>query len=61
MNKAATLEAERDADYQAQAEYYLAEANKILKRLADERIRSNRRHRSSPNILTTVKAILGKK
>jgi hypothetical protein len=60
MSKAATLTAERDSDYQAQAEHYLAETNRILKRLANERVRHDRRRASSTDILTAVKAILRK-
>ncbi len=58
MSKAATLTTEREADYQAQAEHYLAETNRILKRLANERTRHDRRRVSSPDILAAVKAIL---
>jgi hypothetical protein len=59
MSKAATVEtAEREASYQAQAEHYLAETNRILKRLAQERSRNDRRRDQAPNILTVVKSIL---
>jgi hypothetical protein len=59
MSKAATVEtAERQASYQAQAEHYLAETNRILKRLALERSRNDRRRDETPNILTVVKSIL---
>jgi hypothetical protein len=59
MSKAATMEtAEREANYQAQAEHYLAETNRILKRLAQERSRHDRHHEESPSILATVKSIL---
>jgi hypothetical protein len=60
MKRAPQLEKESDAFYRAQAEYYLAEINKILKRLADERIRSNRRDNSAsdPNIVAKIKSIL---
>jgi hypothetical protein len=59
MSKAATVETtEREAGYQAQAEHYLAETNRILKRLANERLRHERRDSETPNILATVKSIL---
>jgi hypothetical protein len=59
MSKAATMEtAEREANYQAQAEHYLAETNRILKRLAHERSRHDRRCDETPNIVATVKSIL---
>jgi hypothetical protein len=59
MSKAATVQnAERDASYQAQAEHYLAETNRIIKRLANERSRHNRRRDANSNILATVKSIL---
>jgi hypothetical protein len=59
MSKAATMEtSERDASYQAQAEQYLAETNRILKRLAHERLRHARRRDTTPDILATVKSIL---
>jgi hypothetical protein len=59
MSKAATLQtAEREAGYQAQAEYYLAETNRIIKRLANERARHGRRRDGHPNILEQVKTIL---
>ena len=59
MSKAAIIAAsEQDADYQAQAETYLAETNRILKRLASERGRHERRRAVAPSILATVKAIL---
>ena len=50
--------AEREANYQAQAEHYLAETNRILKRLAHERSRHDRRCDETPNIVATVKSIL---
>ena len=40
--------AEREAYYQAQAAYYLAETNRIIKRLANERLRHNRRRVENP-------------
>jgi hypothetical protein len=59
MSKASTIEtAEREATYQAQAEHYLAETNRILKRLANERLRHGRRRNATPGILATVKSIL---
>jgi glucose-6-phosphate dehydrogenase assembly protein OpcA len=59
MSKAATIEtAERQATHQAQAEHYLAQANRILKRLSHERLRHDRRRAETPDILTTVKSIL---
>ena len=59
MSKAAIIiSPEREAGYQAQAERYLAETNRILKRLASERGRHERRRTVAPSILTTVKAIL---
>ena len=50
--------AERKASYQAQAEHYLAETNRILKRLANERLRHSRRPEETPDILATVKYIV---
>jgi hypothetical protein len=59
MSKAASLAiTEREAGYQAQAEHYLVETNRILKRLASERSRHARRRDQTPNILATVKCIL---
>jgi hypothetical protein len=59
MSKAATLQnAEREACYQARAEHYLAETNRIIKRLANERSRHSRRRNEHPTILATVKSIL---
>jgi hypothetical protein len=59
MRKAAPVEtADRQASYQAQAEHYLAETNRILRRLAQERSRHDRRRDETPNILATVKSIL---
>ena len=57
MSKAAIM-SEQEAGYQAQAELYLVETNRILKRLASERERHERRRAATPNILTTIKAIL---
>ena len=59
MSKAAIMEtAEREASYQARAEHYLAETNRILKRLANERLRHSRRREETPDILAAVKSIL---
>ena len=59
MSKAAALTlSPRDEMYKAQAEHYLAETNKILKRLADEEKRESRKRRQRPNILDEVRAIL---
>ena len=49
---------EREASYRAKAEHYLAETNKILKRLANERLRHERRREEVSDIRTTIKAIL---
>ena len=57
MSKAAIM-SEQEAGYQAQAQLYLAETNRILKRLASERERHERRRAAAPSILTAVKAIL---
>jgi hypothetical protein len=59
MSKAAiSATTEREASYQAQVEHYLAETNRILKRLAIERSRHDRRRNQAPNILAIVKGIL---
>ncbi len=59
MNKAAIRKMpEREANCQARAEHYLAETNRILKRLAHERSRYDRRRDEAPNILAVVKSIL---
>jgi len=57
MNKAAAL-TDRDAQHKAQAESHLAEAQRVLKELAAERRRHERRNASRPNIVAEVKAIL---
>ena len=57
MIKAAIL-SEQEAGYQAQVEHCLTETNRILKRLASERERHERRRPAAPNILTAIKAIL---
>lgn len=59
MSKAATIEINaRDTEFQAQAVHYLAETNRILKRLARERTRHARRPQPATNIVSEVKAIL---
>jgi hypothetical protein len=59
MSKAASVApSEREASYRAKAEHYLAETNKILKRLANERLRHERRREEVSDIRTTIKAIL---
>ena len=59
MSKAAALTlSPRDEMYKAQVEHYLAETNKILKRLAAEEKREARKRRERPNILEEVRAIL---
>jgi len=57
MSKAATLNG-NEAQYKAQAEHYLAETQKILRRLAAERQRAGRRSRPQANLLDQVKEIL---
>jgi hypothetical protein len=59
MNKNATLVlSEKDAAYQAQADRYIADSLKILKKLETERKRSNASRKEESNILADVKAIL---
>lgn len=59
MSKAAALEStDRDAHYRAQAEHYLTETNRILKRLASERTRHARRQAPATSIVAEVRAIL---
>jgi len=59
MSKAATIEtAERQATYKAQAEHYLVETNRILKRLSRERLRHDQRRPETTDILAIVKSIL---
>ena len=59
MSKAAAVElSERDHEFQARAAHYLAETNRILKRLARERLRHARRPARATNIVAEVKAIL---
>ena len=57
MNKAAAL-TQQEAHYKTRAEHYLAEAQKILRQLANERQREARRRRTEPNIVEQVKTIL---
>lgn len=57
MSKAVVMSKE-DAHYKALAERYLAEANKILKKLAADRKKEARRKKPQTNILEEVKAIL---
>jgi hypothetical protein len=57
MSKTATLNG-HEAHYEAKAKHYLAETQKILRRLATERQRAARRPRSQTNLLTEVKEIL---
>jgi hypothetical protein len=57
MSKTATLNG-REAQYEAQARHYLAETQKILRRLATERQRAASRARPQTSLLTEVKEIL---
>jgi hypothetical protein len=57
MSKAATVNG-NEAQYEAQAKHYLAETQKILRRLATERQRSARRVRPQTSLLDEVKEIL---
>ena len=57
MNKAATLTSE-EAEHKARAEQYLAETQRILRELATERRRDERRRAARPSIVMEVKAIL---
>jgi len=57
MNKAATISS-REAAYKAQAEHYLAEAQRILRKLAAARRREKRGPVARRSILEEVKAIL---
>jgi hypothetical protein len=62
MSKAVTLTVQ-EASYKERAEYYLAETQKILRRLAADRQREERRRQDRPrekssNILSEIKAIL---
>ena len=59
MSKEAVLEStSRNSHYRAQAKRYLTETNRILKRLANERRRHDRRRKTQPNIVEEAKAIL---
>ncbi|MBI3416330.1 MAG: hypothetical protein HY043_13630 [Verrucomicrobia bacterium] len=57
MSKTATLSG-HEAHYEAQAKHYLAETQKILRRLATERQRAARRSRPQTSLLAEVKEIL---
>ena len=57
MSKAATLNTD-EAQEKMRAKSYLAETQRILRRLASERRREQRRRVSHPDIVTKVKAIL---
>ena len=57
MSKAATL-SNQEAHYQALAQGYLVETQRILRQLAAERRREQRRRSARPSIVTEVKAIL---
>jgi hypothetical protein len=57
MSKVETLNG-HEAEYHALAKHYLAETQKILRRLASERRRSARHPRPDTNLLDEVKRIL---
>ena len=57
MSKAATLNGQ-EAHYKARAEHYLAETQKILRQLANERQRAARRPRPQSSLVEQVKEIL---
>ena len=57
MSKAAAL-SDQEAHHKARAEHYLAETQKILRRLASERQRTSRRSRPQSSLLEQVKEIL---
>ena len=57
MNRTMTLTSQESL-HKAHAESYLAEARRILRQLASERRREERRRTSRPDILAEVKAIL---
>ena len=57
MSKAATL-TNSEAHYKTQAEHYLAETQKILRRLATERQRAARRQRAQSSLVEQVREIL---
>ena len=59
MNKTlAITTTPRDAHYKAQAEHYLTETRKVLKKLATERERESRRRQARTSIVDEVRAIL---
>jgi hypothetical protein len=57
MNKVATLTS-HEAQDKARAESYLAETQRILRQLAADRRREQRRRVQRPSIVAEVKAIL---
>ena len=57
MSKVATL-TRHEAHDKARAESYLAETQRILRQLAAERRREERRRAQRPNIIAEVRAIL---
>lgn len=57
MSRAATVSSQ-EAQYKAQAQSHLAETQRILRQLAAERRREERRRTERPNIVSEVKAIL---
>lgn len=57
MSKSAALDHE-EARHKAQAERYLVETKRILRQLATERQREERRRVERSNLLSEVKAIL---
>jgi len=60
MNRAATL-SRSEAHHKARAEHFLAEAQRILRTLALERQRMERKPVNRASVLEEVKAILGKR
>ncbi len=58
MNKAAQIAPDREANFKAQIQHYLAETRKVLQHLASERVREQKRQRPSQSILAEVKSIL---
>jgi hypothetical protein len=59
MNEATTVRVgQQEARHKAQAGQYLAEAQRILRRLAAERRRSSRQNPSRASLTEEVKAIL---
>lgn len=57
MSKATALESQ-DAHYQAQALGHLVEVRRIIRQLAADRRREERRRAGQPSILSEVKTIL---